>query len=344
MSAWPVFAIALVAVAAVTPLVRFLAIRRGFVARPSGDRFHARVVALGGGIGLVLVLVPLLLVSGAASRPGLPWLVGALVGTAALGLVDDLRGLRPVFKAAGQLAVAAVLVLGGGLLPAGVVTSWQLIWALPLAVLWIVGVMNACNFLDNMDGILAGIVAVCGAAYWLAGGVADVLLAPALTGAALGFLVHNVPPARLFMGDVGSMSLGLLVAVLSLWTLVGGAAAGAPGGAEVVALRGAAGLARWLGTALVLGYPLLDIIFVSVTRTRRGQPVYQGGCDHTTHRLNRLLGGPWRTALVVYLLAAVPAALGVMALARPAIAGWLALAGTAGLLGLGLALARVPAR
>jgi UDP-N-acetylmuramyl pentapeptide phosphotransferase/UDP-N-acetylglucosamine-1-phosphate transferase len=205
--------------------------------------------------------------------------------------------------------------------------------AVPVAVVGAVALMNACNFLDNMDGILGGIAVVCaiGLAVLAPPASAPAHGALALAGAAAGFLAYNFAPARIFLGDAGSLPVGYLLAAFGL-ALASGSLHGGP---EVGTL---------LGLALVVGYPLFDLTFVTVTRLADGRRPWDPGHDHSTHRLNRLLHDPRRTALVVYALTFLLAAAGVAVAHASAGPSWaLAILSLLFLVALGLRLARVPA-
>jgi UDP-GlcNAc:undecaprenyl-phosphate GlcNAc-1-phosphate transferase len=213
----------------------------------------------------------------------------------ALGLWDDRFGMHPVIKLAGQ-GVAAALLLSAGTVPdllLGPVANA----VITLVVL--VALMNAVNFLDNMNGMVPGLAAIAFAAFaWGSAmrgdlGVATVQLA--LAGACAGFLPYNFPRARVFLGDAGSLFLGYSL-----------------GAAAVLALH--AGPRGWgqLGPVLVLAYPAFDMIFVVVTRLRDGRKVYLGGRDHTTHRIASVLKCPTRTVLLLWASGAALSASGLV--------------------------------
>jgi UDP-GlcNAc:undecaprenyl-phosphate GlcNAc-1-phosphate transferase len=168
----------------------------------------------------------------------------------------------------------------------------------PLAVVWVVAIMNATNFLDNMDGVAGGVTAAASAAFALllyAGGHrVGVVLAASLLGASLGFLKYNFSPASIFLGDAGSLPLGYLMAALSIM---------------------AAGRADFQSVAapvVVLGYPVFDIAFVTLVRMKEHRKIYQGGKDHTSHRLAAILASTRKTAVVIYLICLALGASGVL--------------------------------
>lgn len=251
------------------PVVERWARRGGWVDAPSDQRWHEEATPHLGGIGLVgAVAVALIASGGAGALSSAVWLgAGCLF---AVGLADDLWTLGPRAKLAAQI-MATGLVLWSGLLfwPGG--PLWI---STPLTALWVLGLTNAVNLLDAMDGVAAGVAAVAASMFLLIAALNGQLLlavvAAAVATAAAGFLAYNAAPARIFMGDSGSLPLGFLLAVIGLGVVQ------PPGRAPLLA------------PILVLAVPLFDTTFVSLTRLWRGQPVSEGGVDHVAHRLVRL--------------------------------------------------------
>ncbi len=265
---WPPLAALLLAVA-LTYVVRPAARLVGAVARPKEDRWHRGTVPLLGGVaiaGAVLVVAALL---PSLSWSGLSLVMGA--GCLALvGLFDDFRPLRPQIKFLLQVIVTAVVVAGGvHLAVTGVPAVDQLV-----TVVWLVAVTNAFNLLDNMDGLAAGIglIAAGFRAYFffVDGNLEGAMLAGTLAGALAGFLLFNVQPASIFMGDTGSLFIGMFVAGLNV---IG----------PYPYSRGT--VAVLLLPVLILLVPIFDTVFVTVARTLAGRSIAQGGRDHTSHRL-----------------------------------------------------------
>jgi len=238
-------------------------------------------------------------------------LVACTLAIHLLGVWDDRRSLGPLMKLLVQAALAGVVA---GLLDTRMLTmldAWGVaghLLSLVLTVLWIVAVTNAINFLDNMDGLAAGIAAIAATALLAATLLAEQWFVAAvlacLLGGLLGFLVFNVPPARIFMGDGGSLPVGFLLATLALRTTYVDAAD------PEFALGGA-----WYGVfmpVLVLAIPLYDLVAVSVIRLREGRMPWVGDQRHLSHRL--LLRGmtPWRAVLAIWALAAVLAVSGIV--------------------------------
>ena len=275
------------------------------VATPRGDRWHVRATPLLGGIGIaagVAVGVGVALAAGAA--PATRELAGIAGGCALLvvaGLVDDLWGLNPIAKLGAQGAAAALVLLGG--LKVEIVSNDIL--AVVLALIWLVGMTNAFNLLDNMDGLaatLAAIAAACFAvdAVTIHKNHLTLVLSLALLFAAIGFLPFNLrpnKPAATFMGDSGSQLLGFLLASLGLassWKVAGTT------------------VATLLLPLLILAVPILDTTLVTIVRLLEGRPIYQGGRDHTSHRL---VSRGVSDKRAVVLLALVSAGLGATSLA-----------------------------
>ncbi len=296
------FGAAFLAVCALTPLVIGLAHRLGWVARPSKDRWHTKPTALMGGVAIfagAAASIGVAAALGVAFEGPLLWAGAGAVLMFATGAVDDRRALRPATKLLLQIAAASVAMTGGIGIP-----DLPLLLSLPLAFVWIIGITNAVNLLDNMDGLASGVsgIAACvlGGLALLNGQVGTAVAAFAVAGAAAGFLVYNFKPARIFMGDCGSLFLGFSVAVLAL------VVSGSSGGSERVGLLGV-----FLVPTAIMAVPIFDTTLVTLMRTLAGRAVSEGGRDHTSHRLV-LLGFSERTA--VLLLYAVSALFGVLTL------------------------------
>lgn len=226
--------------------------------------------------------------------------LGLLLGGAFLmvvGALDDRYAFRPQTKLIAQIMGACIVVGLGVGFKVRPVEYFNVI----ISVLWIVAVINAINLLDNMDGLAPGVsfVAAVFLTYQLANSQRpeNATLAAALAGALGGFLIFNFPPARIFMGDAGSLSVGLLLAGLSL-------------SSALLAEKKLGVVSVLFGPALVLAVPLLDVLLVSITRILRGQPISQGGRDHSSHRLITLGLSERKALLVFYTLAAAAGLVG----------------------------------
>lgn len=322
---------AAVVLLAVPPLTR-VAWFTGFLDHPEARKLHANATPLLGGVAVALGVVAGFAIGAWVGGLALPepwpwWMLGAAAALL-LGLYDDRFGMRPSHKLGFQVGIA-LLFLAGGVYP----LAFGSVPGFLLSVLWITGLMNAINFLDNMDGIVGGITAIVAAGLGVLlfsfGRPSEAVVAVSLAAASLAFLRYNFSPACIFLGDAGSMLLGYGLATVSL-----------------VAADAGVGFQASAAALLILGYPVFDMCFVVVRRIREGRKIYQGGKDHTTHRLNSLVRGPRRTAAWVYLVAASLTWTGVAlahAKGAPEVLLWLS-AWAVGLLLLGLRLARVPAQ
>ncbi|MCX7806834.1 MAG: undecaprenyl/decaprenyl-phosphate alpha-N-acetylglucosaminyl 1-phosphate transferase, partial [Planctomycetota bacterium] len=263
-----------------------------------------------------------------AAAAGTGWSGGAAAisaGTAAcflLGLTDDARPLGPWTKLALQIAISAAAVLWGGLalpLPPGLEAL-----SMPAAVLWLLLIANAFNLLDNMDGLCAGVAAI--AAMFLSLAAADAgahraaLAAACACGALAGFLVHNFHPARVFLGDAGSLSAGFFLAasaaVISKDCAAAHGAGAAPGGAAGAGWHIAAA-----APLFAFAIPIFDTVSVMLIRLREGRPLLKGDTSHVSHRMEASGFGRRETVLALY-LAALLAGLPAILLPHGSIPAW----------------------
>jgi UDP-GlcNAc:undecaprenyl-phosphate GlcNAc-1-phosphate transferase len=280
--------IAFVLAVGLTYFVRETAHRFGFVAKPKADRWHKRPTALMGGVAIFLATN----LVAAAFVPFSYETLTILCGSAVLfcvGLIDDIVNVKPYQKLFGQLIGAAVIV-GGGLQ-----LHWTEIEAVNIAItlFWLIGVTNAVNLLDNMDGLSAGISVIAAgtlATVFYASGQTEMLpLVMVFIGALLGFLVFNFNPASIFMGDSGSLFIGFFLASSVLLSTSGGQSRSL---ISVLAIP-----------VLTLFIPIFDTTFVTVLRKLWGRRVSQGGRDHTSHRLVALGLSERSAVLMLYALA-----------------------------------------
>jgi UDP-GlcNAc:undecaprenyl-phosphate/decaprenyl-phosphate GlcNAc-1-phosphate transferase len=253
---------------------------RRLVAAPTADRWHERATPLFGGVGIFLGLTAGIWIAAAADAFPVTKELGGIYGGIALlflaGLVDDVRALPPLAKLLLQFAAGGLVVATGTnvhLVHSGILAG-------AIAVIWLVGMTNAFNLLDNMDGLAATLAAIA-FAFFAIDAVSvhpsHTILALALAGAlaCAGFLPFNLRPhgkALVFMGDSGSQVLGFTLAALGLsasWKVAGTT------------------IATFLLPILVLAVPILDTTLVTIVRLLEGRPVYQGGRDHSSHRLVR---------------------------------------------------------
>ncbi len=261
--------LALVATLILTPLVIRAARQFGWVDRPREDRWHEEATALMGGIAIFGGVMLGLLWGTPGDRLWILWGGAALLFV--VGLVDDLRHVPPAAKLTVQVAAAGLLLYAGY----DFGPDWPAWLSVPVTFLWIVGITNSINLLDNMDGLAAGIAGitalVLGGFAFLVGNPVGVGLGTAVAGGAFGFLAYNFKPARIFMGDCGSLFLGFVIAALAL-VVQEQAPVGDPVAVALVPLA-------------VLAVPIFDTTLVTVLRKLSGRDVSQGGQDHTSHRL-----------------------------------------------------------
>jgi UDP-GlcNAc:undecaprenyl-phosphate GlcNAc-1-phosphate transferase len=278
------FAVALAASLPLTFAVRGGARRLKLVARPRADRWHKRPTALFGGVAIFVAFLVSYLVRWPTPFPGGKLMVLSAAGMFMVGLVDDLLTLKPYAKLVGQIVFATIATTGGvrlHWLPSAVLDQ-------ALTIFWLVGITNAVNLLDNLDGVAGG-VAVIASGYMIyfchvSGQSQAACLAASFCGAVLGFLVFNVNPASIFMGDCGSLFLGFSLGGLATAT-------------SAVGTRQNVMAVLWL-PVLILTLPIVDTTLVTISRKMNGRRVSQGGRDHTSHRLVAL-GLSERTAALV---------------------------------------------
>src|SRR6516162_236003 len=285
---------------ALVPVARGVAIKLGYVAAPREDRWHRRPVALFGGVAIAVVLFGSTVAMRVAER--LPILTVTAAIMFAVGLVDDVMRLKPSTKLIAQIALASALLL----------FDYRLNWVHSttvdslLTLVWIVGLTNAFNLIDNMDGLCGGIAMIVGAALLVdllpgAAGtraVYEVRYLAILLGATGGFLVYNVHPASIFMGDSGSLLLGFSFAAVTL-----SAGHPSPSRSDILSIVA--------GPVLVLLIPIFDTTLVTLSRWRSGRRASEGGRDHSSHRLVAIGLSERRAVMLLWLLAAVGGSLGV---------------------------------
>ena len=297
-----VLLIALLFAMGVTPLIRELAYRINFVAIPKSDRLHTQTTPLMGGVALyigftvsILLLMIVIEVFGVVREPDaslqfedmLAILAGA-TAFAMIGLWDDWRDLNSKVKLLLQMVTVIAFVIS---------TDTQIDMPIPdflntfFTICWFLYVMNAFNYMDNMDGVagmtatVAGmfftVIALINGQNLLAG------LAAAVAGGSFGFLRYNLFHERkIFMGDVGSLFLGFLLAAIGL----------------ILRFQAESPLITWPVPVLILGVPIFDTALVFISRMRRGQSFLQGGTDHLSHRMSRMNFGRFGVPFAIGLL------------------------------------------
>ncbi|HRW48286.1 MAG: undecaprenyl/decaprenyl-phosphate alpha-N-acetylglucosaminyl 1-phosphate transferase [Caldilinea sp.] len=271
----------------VTPLMRRLALQTGTVDKPAARKIHASPVPLLGGAAIYVAFILVLLFFG--DRDYVNQTIGIFAGATlmiVMGVLDDRRGLGSYVKLLGQLLAATLLVYSG--VQIQLFGGWIDIL---ITLLWVVGITNALNLLDNMDGLSGGVAMIAAIYFTLLAAMSDQYLvgalAAALAGACAGFLVYNWNPSHIFMGDAGSLFLGFMLAAVAIKLRF-------PSNSVTV---------TWMIPLLVLGLPIFDTSMVFVSRLRRGKnPLTTPGKDHISHRLAHVLGSRREAVLVCYLL------------------------------------------
>jgi len=310
--------VALIVTNGLTPIVRRMARRLGAIDYPGGRRINTRPTPRLGGVaiyvgffvaallfmvitrielrrtdGEMFIRMPIRLQTDRA-------LLGIMLGGTfllAVGIYDDIRGMRPAVKFAAMVAAAAILI------PFGLATEFVTHpltgktvavgnWGAVFTVAWVVVVVNVINIIDGVDGLAAGISAIAGTTLLLTAGAKGdtvaVSLAAALIGATLGFLRHNFNPARIFMGDSGSMFLGYVL-----------------GGLSVMGLYKSYTALSLAVPILPLGVPIADTLFAIIRRFRSGRPIYLPDREHLHHRLLARGLTQRQTVFILYLISAL---------------------------------------
>lgn len=314
-SAFEALLIALAVVAVLTPMVRILAFRLGAIAHPGGRHVHQTAIPRLGGLAICLgFFAPIIALYSASPSVAEQFravplrMIGLVVGgvtMCAVGVVDDTRGMRAIHKLFFQIGVACFAFACGfrivvvHLPIVGDIHMWAL--ALPLTVLWIVGVINAVNLIDGLDGLAAGVVFFAAVTNfivaWLSAAPMVALLSGAIAGAVVGFLLYNFNPARIFMGDSGSYFLGYVLATTALIN-------SSQKNATAVSL---------LVPVMALGVPIFDTLFAMVRRILERRPVFSPDRGHIHHRLLDMGLTHRRAVVIIYAVCGIftAAAIGV---------------------------------
>jgi UDP-GlcNAc:undecaprenyl-phosphate GlcNAc-1-phosphate transferase len=285
-----------------TPLSRAIALRLGVVAHPNQRNIHHDNKPLMGGLAIYIAFaLALLLFTPPQHLVEFGAVLSGALFLALIGLVDDRYNLGIKIRLIAQ-AIAALVLIAAGI-------HIQLIGILiidyALTIVWVLAITNATNFLDNMDGLAAGLSAIAAAYFTLIAyneGLTLVsALAAALVGSAVGFLIYNFNPASSFMGDMGSLVLGFVLAVLGIKLRFG---------EQPLSVT-------WMVPLLVLALPIFDIHLVVITRALERRPIGLGGKDHTSHRLMAMGFSQRWTLAILYSACLLYGALGVLVATLP---------------------------
>lgn len=286
-----IFTAALALALAATPAARKLAVHTHMVDQPAQRKTHLTPTPLLGGLAIYAAALLALILFG--DKFYVHQVAGIIIGgtlISFLGLWDDRTPLPPWAKLLGQVIPAWILVLTGVRVS---IFSWETI-NVAVTVAWMLFITNAVNFLDNMDGLSAGVAGMASAYFLLLAALSGQYLvgalAAALLGACIGFLVYNFNPASIFMGDTGSLFLGFVLAAIGIKLRF-------PTNIPAV---------TWMIPVLVLGVPMLDTSLVIISRLRRGKnPFTTPGKDHISHRLVKLGYTRREAVLMLYLLGSI---------------------------------------
>ncbi len=276
------------------PIARQAALKYGIVDAPDGHLKHQKEpVPYFGGLAIYLAFLMSLAFTFEFRQDVLGIILGATI-VVMLGLIDDFGVLSPTTKLIGQLLAVFVLIKSGIRIQIAALPEWV---DLVLTVFWMVGLINAFNLLDIMDGLSAGIGAICAACLLLAallqGDQVVAFMLAALIGSLVGFLKYNWQPARIYMGDTGAMFIGLLLGAMAM---IGQFPSSHP--------------LSLLTPVFILGIPIFDTLFVMYIRYRRGLPVFLGSPDHIAIRLRHWGLSTTHIVIVSYLATAVIGAVG----------------------------------
>ena len=296
-------------------LIRSLSYRFGWVARPRSDRWSERVVALYGGVGIFLSFIAASVLFGElksaieGNGPLRFFYIGCIL-TFFLGLADDLLELRPATKIIWQ-TVTICLPISAGLLLQW--TPWYLVNVL-LTFFWFIGIINAINIIDNMDGLSSGVVIISAASlgailFSLPVGASyssALLIAVILAASVLGFWVFNRYPASIFMGDSGSLFLGFVLASLTIPSPLNGH------------LGTTSSMFAFILPVAILAFPIFDTTLVTVLRKYHGLPASRGGRDHSSHRLVGLGFSENKAVWILYAFSAVGGIIAFLSFQHPA--------------------------
>jgi len=286
------FSIALAVAYFITPRVMDLAIKVGALDAPNDRNVHKGMIPRMGGLAIYVAFVLAVLASMHINREIMGLLVGGTV-ILIVGIIDDLQPLPPKVKLLGQIIAAAVLVMFDIRIEWLTNPFGDMIYvdylAIPLTILWVVSLTNTVNLIDGLDGLAAGVSTIASVTillvalqnnFWTVA-----ILTSALAGSAFGFLQHNFNPAKIFMGDTGSMFLGYMLAAISIL--------GAVKSAATIAL---------IVPIVALGLPILDTAFAIIRRYMSGRPIFKPDKGHLHHRLLEMGLTQKQAVLLMYVI------------------------------------------
>lgn len=279
----------------ITPFVKKLAVKIGAVDRPNYRKVHKKLMPRLGGLAIYASFMIGMFVFTPDTPATWSIMIGATIITI-VGVLDDLYELSAKLKMLGQIVAAVITVMGGThidfiTLPSGHMINFGYL-AIPLTILWIVGITNAINLIDGLDGLAAGVssialLTISGMAIFM-GNTAIALLGLIVLGSTLGFLFYNFHPAKIFMGDTGALFLGYMISVLSVMGLFKNVA-----------------LISLIVPIIILGVPILDTLFAIVRRYINKQPLSAPDKSHLHHCILRLGFTHRQTVILIYTLSSI---------------------------------------
>ncbi len=295
-----VFVLSFLSVYTITPFIIKFAHKTRFIDNPDARKIHKKATPLLGGIavfiGFFLLTVYIVLTKLHSFNISIiGYLTGALL-IVLVGVIDDKYGMNPILKLVGQILSCLIFIVSNDLI--NLLGPFYI--TLPVLFLWMVGLMNALNFLDNMDGIITGMSGILALGFYAFSFISKTdslvsyanfisLISLIFAGSVFGFLPFNFNPAKIFLGDAGSMFIGYFLSTMGILS----------GRLAVVSMSNNL---YYLLPVLLLSYAIFDISLVSFTRKRDGRKISQGGRDHSTHRIGTAIGSLKLTALIVYLI------------------------------------------
>ncbi|MEK9149947.1 MAG: MraY family glycosyltransferase [Candidatus Desantisbacteria bacterium] len=282
-----IFLASLVCALITTPIIRRLALKWGVVDRPSARKIHIEPIPLFGGLSIAFAFLFIFSLFGSFNIELLAALFASLI-IIAIGIWDDVKSISPFLKLSAQILACWLVIIFGT--RASFTNNPDI--DIPITFLWVVGITNAFNLLDNMDGLSVGIAGIASSFFFILsamnGQYLIASLSAALAGSCFGFLKYNFRPAQIFMGDTGSMFLGFLLAIIGLKLRFTNAEA-----------------LTFAVPIVVLGLPIFDTTLVIISRMMRGVKVSEGGKDHSSHRLVKIGLSHARAVFFLYIIGVI---------------------------------------
>ena len=295
-----VITLSFLSVYSITPYIIKLANKLNFLDNPNARKVHKEATPLLGGLAVfigffILTIYIVIMNLHSFNRPIIGYLLGAFI-IILVGIIDDKFGMKPAIKLIGQALSCFVFLYSNNLLE----LFGPFYITIHILFLWMVGLMNALNFLDNMDGIITGMSGILALGFYAFSFISKthsvdiqanlmMLLSLTFAGSVFGFLPYNFNPAKIFLGDAGSMFIGYFLSTMGILA----------GRLAVIRMNNQI---FYLLPVLLLSYAIFDISFVSFIRKRDGRKISQGGKDHSTHRIHNAMQSPKVTAIFVYLI------------------------------------------